>query len=157
LGIEADIVCGTSIGAVVAACHITGHLDHFSKWVQSLTNSQVFHYMNVSLTATGGMAHATRLIEFFAEQYGDPKIEDLPIPFAAVATVMYRGREIWLQEGSLWHAVRASRAVPGILTPVPWKDSWLVDGGLLNPIPVAVCRALGADIIIGVDLNSDLV
>lgn len=157
LGIEADIVCGTSAGAIVAACHLTGKLEQFSEWIQSLSNTQVFHYLNVSLTATGGVAHATRLMEFFAREYGNPNIEDLPTPFAAVATDMYRGREIWLQEGPIWQAVRASMALPGVITPVAHADAWLVDGGLLNPIPISVCRALGADIIIGVDLNSDLV
>ncbi|MGJ8686127.1 MAG: patatin-like phospholipase family protein [Spongiibacteraceae bacterium] len=157
LGVEADIVCGTSAGAIVAACHLTGKLDHFSEWIQSLSNAQVFHYLNVSLTATGGVAHATRLMDFFAREYGNPNIEDLAIPFAAVATDMYRGREVWLQEGSIWQAVRASMALPGVITPVAYGDTWLVDGGLLNPIPISVCRALGADIIIGVDLNSDLV
>ena len=82
---------------------------------------------------------------------------DLPLPFAAVATDLFRGREVWIQRGPLWEAVRASMAIPGILTPVRYRDSWLVDGGLVNPVPVSVCRALGADITIGVDLNSDLV
>lgn len=157
LGIRPDIICGTSIGAVIAACYLTDKLDHFSDWIQSLTSTQVFHYMSVSLTAAGGMAHATRLIDFFVREYGNPNIEDLSKPFAAVATDLYRGREVWLQRGPLWEAVRASMAIPGILTPVALRDTWLVDGGLVNPVPVSVCRALGADIIIGVDLNSDLV
>ena len=157
LGIRPDIICGTSIGAVVAGCYLTDKLDHFSQWVQSLSSTQVFHYMSISLSATGGVAHATRLIDFFIEEYGDPNIEDLQQPFAAVATDLLRGREVWLQRGSLWEAVRASMAIPGVLTPVALGDSWLVDGGLVNPVPVSVCRALGAEIIIGVDLNSDLV
>lgn len=157
LGIRPDIICGTSIGAVIAGCYLTDKLDHFSEWIQSLSSTQVFHYMSVSLTAAGGMAHATRLMDFFIREYGNPNIEDLPKPFAAVATDLYRGREVWLQQGPLWQAVRASMAIPGILTPVALRDTWLVDGGLVNPVPVSVCRALGADIIIGVDLNSDLV
>ena len=157
LGIQPDIICGTSIGSVIAACYLTGKLDHFTDWIQSLSTTQVLHYMSVSLTATGGVAHATRLIEFFMNEYGNPDIEDLNIPFAAVATDLMRGREVWLQRGPLWDAVRASMAIPGILTPVKFGNSWLVDGGLVNPVPVSVCRALGADIIIGVDLNSDLV
>ncbi|MBW2941903.1 patatin-like phospholipase family protein [Zhongshania aquimaris] len=157
LGIQPDIICGTSIGSVIAACYLTGKLDHFTDWIQSLSTTQVLHYMSVSLTATGGVAHATRLIEFFINEYGTPNIEDLNIPFAAVATDLMRGREVWLQRGPLWDAVRASMAIPGILTPVKFGNSWLVDGGLVNPVPVSVCRALGAHIIIGVDLNSDLV
>jgi NTE family protein len=157
LGIKPDIICGTSIGSVIAGCYLTGKLEHFTDWIQSLSTAQVLHYMSVSLTATGGVAQATRLIEFFEKEYGNPNIENLNIPFAAVATDLIRGREVWLQRGPLWDAVRASMAVPGILTPVAFGDSWLVDGGLVNPVPVSVCRALGADIIIGVDLNSDLV
>lgn len=157
LGIQPDIICGTSIGSVIAGCYLTGKLEHFTDWIQSLSTTQVLHYMSVSLTATGGVAHATRLIEFFINEYGNPDIEDLNMPFAAVATDLMRGREVWLQRGPIWDAVRASMAIPGILTPVAFGNSWLVDGGLVNPVPVSVCRALGADIIIGVDLNSDLV
>ena len=157
LGIQPDIICGTSIGSVIAGCYLTGKLENFTDWIQSLSTTQVLHYMSVSLTATGGVAHATRLIEFFINEYGNPDIEDLNMPFAAVATDLMRGREVWLQRGPLWDAVRASMAIPGILTPVAFGNSWLVDGGLVNPVPVSVCRALGADIIIGVDLNSDLV
>ncbi|CAA0100486.1 patatin-like phospholipase family protein [Zhongshania aliphaticivorans] len=157
LGIQPDIICGTSIGSVIAGCYLTGKLEHFTDWIQSLSTTQVLHYMSVSLTATGGVAHATRLIEFFINEYGNPNIEDLNMPFAAVATDLMRGREVWLQRGPLWDAVRASMGIPGILTPVAFGNSWLVDGGLVNPVPVSVCRALGADIIIGVDLNSDLV
>ncbi|MFT5887988.1 MAG: NTE family protein [Zhongshania sp.] len=157
LGIRPDIICGTSVGAVIAGCYLTDKLDDFSEWIQSLSTAQVLHYMSVSLTVTGGVAHATRLMDYFAREYGNPNIEDLNIPFAAVATDLLRGREIWLQRGPLWDAVRASMALPGILTPVAFQNSWLVDGGLVNPVPVSLCRALGADIIIGVDLNSDLV
>ncbi len=157
LGIKPDIIVGTSIGSVIAACYLSDKLDEFSSWIQGLSSAQVFHYMSVSLTAAGGVAHATRLIEHFMAEYGNPNIEDLPLPFAAVATDLMRGREVWLQRGPLWEAVRASMAVPGVLTPVAYRDSWLVDGGLVNPVPVSVCRALGADITIGVDLNSDLV
>jgi NTE family protein len=157
LGVGPDIICGTSIGALIGGCYLTGKLDHFSDWIQHLSNAQVFHYMSVSLSATGGVAHATRLMDFFAQEYGNPDIESLPLPFAAVATDLYRGREIWLQRGPLWNAVRASIAIPGVLTPISKDDdAWLVDGGLVNPVPVSVCRALGGDIIIGVDLNSDI-
>ncbi len=157
LGIEPDIICGTSIGALVGACHACGQLDHFGEWISGLSNSEIFHYMEVRLLASGGVAHGGRLIDFFRQHYGDPNIEQLGLKFAAVCTDLYRGRETWLQEGPVWDAVRASIAIPGILTPVAWGDHWLVDGGLVNPVPVSVCRALGADTIIAVNLNSDLV
>jgi NTE family protein len=157
LGIKPDILCGTSAGSVVAACYLTGHLDHFAEWLRTLSNAQILRYLSINLTASGGMADASRLIDFFKHEYGNPLIEDLDLPFAAVATDLERGREIWLQRGPIWEAVRASIALPGILTPVAMNDGWLVDGGLVNPVPVSVCRALGADIVIGIDLNSDLV
>ena len=156
-GIEPDIVCGTSVGALVAAVHACNKLDHFANWVSGLTNSDILHFMDIRLLATGGVAHGGRLIDFFKEHYGNPNIEDLPLRFAAVATDLYRGRETWLQEGPVWDAVRASIAIPGILVPVAQDNHWLVDGGLVNPIPVSVCRALGAETIIAVNLNSDLV
>lgn len=156
LGIEPDIICGSSIGSLIGACYLTNKLDEFSTWIQSLSSTQVLHLMSISLTASGGVAHATRLIDHFIAEYGNPDIEDLPKPFAAVATDLYRGREVWLQRGPVWNAVRASIAIPGVLTPVGLQDAWLVDGGLVNPVPISLCRALGADIIIGIDLNSDI-
>ncbi|MFT5576323.1 MAG: NTE family protein [Bermanella sp.] len=156
-GIEPDIVCGTSVGALVAAVHACDKLDHFADWVSDLTNTDILHFMDIRLLASGGVAHGGRLIDFFKENYGNPNIEDLRVRFAAVATDLYRGRETWLQEGPVWDAVRASIAIPGVLVPVAQDNHWLVDGGLVNPVPVSVCRALGAETIIAVNLNSDLV
>ena len=156
-GIKPDIVCGTSAGALVAAVYACGKLDEFAEWVSELTNSDILHYMDIRLLATGGVAHGGRLIDFFKEHYGNPHIEDLPLRFTAVATDLYRGRETWLQEGPIWDAVRASIAIPGILVPIAQGNHWLVDGGLVNPVPVSVGRALGAETIIAVNLNSDLV
>lgn len=156
-GIEPDIVCGTSVGALVAAVYACNNLDHFANWVSGLTNSDILHFMDIRLLASGGVAHGGRLIDFFKKHYGNPNIEDLPMRFTAVATDLYRGRETWLQEGPVWDAVRASIAIPGILVPVAQDNHWLVDGGLVNPVPVSVGRALGAETIIAVNLNSDLV
>ncbi len=156
-GIKPDIVCGTSAGALAAAVYACGKLDHFADWVSGLTNSDILHYMDIRLLATGGVAHGGRLIDFFKKNYGNPNIEDLPLRYTAVATDLYRGRETWLQEGPLWDAVRASIAIPGVLVPVAQGNHWLVDGGLVNPVPVSVGRALGAETIIVVNLNSDLV
>ncbi len=156
IGLAPDIVAGTSIGAVIAACYVQDKLQHFHDWVSGLSTAEMFRLADVSLIGTGGLANGSGLMEFMREEYGDPNIEALDVPFAAVATDLYSGREIWLQEGSLWSAVRASMALPGILTPIPRGDRWLVDGGLVNPVPISVCRALGADLIIGVNLNADL-
>ncbi|MBB3047885.1 NTE family protein [Litorivivens lipolytica] len=155
-GIKPDIVCGTSAGALVAAVYACGKLDHFADWVSGLTNSDILHYMDIRLLASGGVAQGGRLIDFFKKNYGNPNIEDLPLRYTAVATDLYRGRETWLQEGPIWDAVRASIAIPGILVPIAQGNHWLVDGGLVNPVPVSVGRALGAETIIAVNLNSDL-
>lgn len=156
-GIEPDIVCGTSIGALVGACYVTGNLEPFTEWACSLSTKDIIRFMNVRLWTSGGVADASRLIDHLRGQFGDPEIESLDRPFAAVATDLYRGRELWLQSGPIWSAVRASIGIPGILTPTRQDERWLVDGGLVNPIPVSVCRAQGADLIIAVNLNSDLV
>ncbi len=157
LGLEPDIIVGTSVGAIIGACHQRGGLSHFREWIAGLTNSDVIRYMDVNLLGSGGgLANGTKLMEFMIDSYGNPDIEEMEKPFAAVATDLYSGREIWLQTGPLWNAVRASMALPGMLTPVSHADRWLVDGGLVNPVPISVCRALGADLIIGVNLNADL-
>jgi NTE family protein len=98
-----------------------------------------------------------RLVEFFRGHFQDRAIEQLPRPFACVATELTSGREVWLREGSVVDAVRASVALPGLLTPVLRDERLLVDGGLVNPVPVSLCRAMGADIVIAVDLNWDLI
>jgi NTE family protein len=156
MGIEPTVVCGSSMGALVGACYVTGHLDDFADWVCKLSGRDVFRYLGFRLLAQGGMAEAALLIQYLRETYGDVAIEALPKTFAAVATDLYRGREVWLQEGSVWDAVRASIAIPGMLTPTQHRERWLVDGALVNPVPVSVCRALGADLIIAVNLNSTI-
>lgn len=155
-GVKADIACGTSAGAVVAACYALGKLPDFAQWLKTLNSPLILRYLSINFSASGGMADATKLIDFFKSEYGNPNIEDLDIAFAAVATDLERGREVWLQTGPIWEAVRASIALPGILTPVAINQRWLIDGGLVNPVPVSLCRALGADYVLGVDLNSDL-
>ena len=150
MGIEPDIVCGCSIGALVGASYVTGKLPDFADWVSSLNARDVLHYLGIRPLARGGVAGATGLLEHLRTSYGNPDIRDLPRAFAAIATDLYAGREIWLEEGPIWDAVRASIAIPGMITPV-FNDRWLVDGALVNPVPVSVCRALGADYVIAVN------
>jgi NTE family protein len=156
LDVHPDVICGTSAGSLMGAVYCLGKMDEFVSWVTSLSSSDVLRYMDVSLMASGGLADAENLMTYLADNFGDPDIEDLDIPFAAIATDLQTGREIWLREGNLWDAVRASIAIPGLLTPKYIGERWLVDGGLVNPVPVSVCRAMGAERIIAVDLNSDL-
>jgi NTE family protein len=151
MGVEPSVVCGCSMGALVGASYVTGHLDDLAEWAGKLTTRSILHYVSFRLMAQGGVAEANALIEYLSSTFGDPAIESLDASFVAVATDLYRGREVWLQDGSLWDAVRASIAIPGMLTPVSWRERWLVDGALVNPVPVSVCHALGADIVIAVN------
>ncbi|WP_043113800.1 patatin-like phospholipase family protein, partial [Pseudacidovorax intermedius] len=105
----------------------------------------------------GGLIEGGKLLKFFREHSQDPDFADLPKAFGCVATELATGREVWLREGPVIDAVRASMALPGLFTPTQQEDRLLVDGGLVNPIPVSLCRAMGADLVIAVDLNWDLI
>ena len=153
-GIEPDIVCGTSMGALVGAAYASAELDRFEAWIKRLTLMDVVTFMDVSLT--GGLIKGEKLMAFFEKTFADRPIENLGMPFAAVACDLRRGSEVWLQTGSTADAVRASIALPGLLTPVYYQGKTLVDGGLVNPVPVSLARAMGADIVLAVDLNADL-
>ncbi|HUH37442.1 MAG TPA: patatin-like phospholipase family protein [Spongiibacteraceae bacterium] len=155
-GVEPDIIAGSSIGAMVGGSYACGHIDAFSKWAGALKNGEIFRYLDLRWLAGGGMASGNRLMDYLRDNFGDCDIKDLNKPFAAVATDLLRGREVWIQDGKLWDAVRASIAIPGVLTPVERDNRWLIDGGVVNPVPVSLCKAMGADIIIAVNLNSDL-
>src|SRR5512143_2506132 len=153
-GIEPDLVCGTSIGALVGAAYVDGELDRLETWVRGLRVQTVVSFLDFSLG--GGLIKGDKLIDFFRSHFVDREIRELARPFGAVATDLRRGREVWLREGSVSDAVHASIALPGLFTPVQRDGSWLVDGGLVNPVPVSLCRAMGADLVIAVDLNADL-
>lgn len=154
-GIRPDIVVGCSIGALVGAAYSGGNLDGLEQWVRSLSFWDVVRLLDLKMT--GGLIEGGSLMGSFGDKIRDVNIEDLPLPFAAVATDLGSGREIWLRKGPLPTAVRASIALPGLFSPVELEDRWLVDGGLTNPVPVSLCRAMGADIIIAANLNSDIV
>ncbi|MGI9382533.1 MAG: patatin-like phospholipase family protein [Methyloligellaceae bacterium] len=156
LGIEPDIVCGCSIGALVGASYVTGRLEALADLATSLTWARVLSYMDVSF-AGGGLIEGRWVVKFFQENVEDVAIERATPTYGAVATELHTGRETWLTSGSIIDAVRASIAVPGLITPIPIRGRWLVDGALVNPLPVSLCRALGADVILGVSLNGDLV
>ena len=154
-GVRPDIVCGSSIGALVGAAYAAGELNRFADWVQGLGMRDVFGFMDFNLT--GGMLKGEKLIAFWRRNFADFDIESSPMLFGAVATDLHSGAEVWLRHGSIADAVRASIALPGLFTPVARADGrLLVDGGIVNPVPTSLARAMGADIVIGVDLNSDI-
>ncbi len=154
-GIRPDIVCGSSIGALVGAAYAAGELQRFTEWVQGLGMRDVFGFMDFNIT--GGMLKGEKLIAFWRRNFADFDIDQSPLPFGAVATDLHSGAEVWLRHGSIADAVRASIALPGLFTPVMRDDGrLLVDGGLVNPVPASLARAMGADIVIAVDLNSDI-
>lgn len=154
-GIVPDLVCGCSIGALVGAAYADGDLDALERWVTGLRWQDVVSLLDPGFS--GGLIKGDKLIAFFERHFVDKDFAALPVPFACVATELATGREIWLKEGSVAAAVRASIALPGLFTPVSLEGRLLVDGGLVNPVPVSLCRALGAEIVIAVDLGSDIV
>jgi NTE family protein len=153
-GVVPDVVAGSSIGAVVGAAWAAGRLDAFEAWGRDLDWRRVVGYIDFSLR--GGVIKGRRLFDFLREELSTARIESLTRPFAAVATDLESGREVWLREGPLLDALRASVAVPGVVAPWRVEGRWLVDGGLVNPVPVSLCRALGAQTVIAVDLNTTL-
>ncbi|MDP1749894.1 MAG: patatin-like phospholipase family protein [Reyranella sp.] len=155
-GIEPDVVCGTSIGALVGAAYVAGKLPGLRHWAESATWRQVVRLMDVRLSG-GGLIDGKQVVALLRRLGIDAPIESYDKRYAAVATDLGTGREVWLQSGPIHEAVRASIALPGIVSPSLVDDRWLVDGGLANPVPVSVCRALGAEVIIAVNLNGDLV
>lgn len=152
-GIRPDVVSGASVGAIVGAAYATGQLDRFEAWVRELDRRAVMSLMDFNLGS--GVLKGERLAAYMHEHFDERPIEALAVPFAAVATDLQRGDEVWLRQGAVSDAVRASFALPGLFTPVWREGRLLVDGGLVNPVPVSTARALGAELVIAVDLNDD--
>jgi NTE family protein len=155
-GVEPHIVCGCSIGALVGGAYVAGELAALKDFAQSLTWREIARMLDVRLSG-GGLIAGQEIVAFLRKLKISAPIASYGKPFAAIATDLETGREIWLREGPIEEAIRASISIPGILSPARHADRWLVDGGLVNPVPVSVCRALGADVVIAVNLNGDLV
>ena len=153
-GIRPDLVCGTSAGALVGAAYASGNLERLERWAIKMRVRDVLSLFD--LRFNGGLLNGSRLMSFARSIFEERPIERLPIPFGAVATTLQTGAETWLRTGSTLEAVRASMAMPGLFSPVPREGVMLVDGALTNPVPVSLGRAMGADVLIAVDLGSDI-
>jgi NTE family protein len=155
-GFKFDVISGTSIGAMVGGCYAAGHLDVFEEWARSLTRRRVFGYLDFSLSGSGLIGGA-RLADQLHAVFGKMTIDELPLRFAAIATEIGTGHEIWLTRGRLIDALRASYSLPGVFAPVRVGGRWLMDGALVNPVPVSAARALGARVVVAINLNADLI
>ena len=153
-GLRPDIVVGTSIGAIVGGHYAADRLDELEDFARSLTRRRVFGYLDLSVAGSGLIA-GQRLFDRFDRHLKGHAIEDLETRFVAIATDLASGHEIWLRRGSVIDAVRASSAIPGIVRPVRLNGRWLIDGCLVNPVPVSVCRAFGARTVVAVNLTSE--
>ena len=151
-GLRPDVVTGASVGALVGAACAAGRLADLEEWVCKLTQRDVWRLVDTTFRS-GGVMTGNRLMEAIAAHIGDAPIETLSMRFGAVATDLYTGEEIWLREGPFMTAVRASSGLPGLFSPTWHEGRWLIDGGVVNPVPVSLCRALGADVVIAVDLR----
>jgi NTE family protein len=154
-GIVPNVVVGTSIGAVVGGAYAAGHLDTLEEWARSLQPRNILGYLDIRLNGSG-LIGGDKLAAQLEAAMGQTLIEELPLKFATVATEVRTGHEIWLTHGRMVDAMRASYALPGIFSPVMVGDRWLVDGALVNPVPVSAARAFGAEIVIAANLSSDV-
>jgi len=151
-GFEPDIIAGTSIGAIVGGAYAAGRLDELEAFARSIDRRSIWRLVDVNLGKGGGLVTGERVASKLTEIIGTHNIEDLKKKFAAVATELPAGHEVWLETGDLITAMRASYAMPGIFVPSPNEGRPLIDGGIANPVPVSACRAMGANVVIAVPL-----
>jgi NTE family protein len=149
-----DVIAGSSMGAVVGGCYAAGRLAALEEFSRSLTKRRVFSMMDLSFSGSG-MLTGGKLRDELARELSGLRIETLPLTFGAVATEIGSGHEVWLRRGDLVQAIRASYALPGIFEPLHIDNRWLFDGALVNPVPVTLCRAMGAELVIAVNLVGD--
>nr|MBA3447151.1 patatin-like phospholipase family protein [Pseudaminobacter sp.] len=154
-GIEIDMIAGTSIGALVGGCYLAGKLDELEEFARSLTKRRLFGLLDLHIGGNG-LFGGMKLNARMQEHMNGTTFADLPKPFVCVAAEIRTGHEIWLSDGSLITAMRASYALPGVFEPVMVNKRVLVDGALVNPVPVSVCRAYEQRFVVAVNLHYDL-
>lgn len=152
--IKISMIAGTSIGALVGGCYLAGKLDELEEFARSLTRRRMFSLMDITLRGSG-LFGGMKLDRKLHQHLEGLMIENLPCPYVAVATELRTGHEIWLSSGSLITAMRASYALPGVFEPIRYDHRLLVDGALVNPVPVSVCRAYEQPLVLAVNLNYD--
>jgi NTE family protein len=152
IGVVPDVVAGTSSGGLIGGFYLKGSVAKIEAWARRLSKFRMVRYVNFGFRGTGLIA-GDRLFGEMEEELGDTIIENLDKPFATIATDLHTGHEVWLTEGGLVEAIRASFSLPGFFEPMKIEGRWLIDGALVNPVPVSVCRALGARVVIAVNLN----
>ncbi len=155
-GIRIDMVAGCSIGALIGAAYVSGRLDALERQFRGIDRKGIGTLLD-PIFPWSGFIDGRKIVDFVRPYVSPKNIEQLPLPFCAVATDLISGRETVIRDGNLVDAVRASISVPGIFAPVRRDRRILVDGGLVNPVPVSAVRALGADLVIAVDLNYNIV
>lgn len=154
LGVRPEILAGTSVGALVGGFWSAGRLDAFEDWARHLSRTRMLSYVDVVLNGAGLMG-GKRLEKALLQHLPPTDISDLPQEFVAVTAELATGHEVWLREGDLGEAMMAAYALPGIFPPRAINGRWLIDGALVNPLPVSACRALGARIVIAIGLHAD--
>lgn len=155
-GFTPDIIAGTSVGALAGVAYATDKLDDLEDWARSLNRTSVMGYVDLKVN-TGGLMGGGKIYRLLRSHWPNTMIEDLSVKFLAVAADMGTGHEVWLRSGDVVQAMRASFALPGVFPPMRYQNRLLVDGALVNPVPVSACQAMGADMVIAVNLNGDVI
>lgn len=155
-GITPTIISGTSMGALIGGAYLADKLDNVEEWAYSLTKFKVLSYLDFRVKSSG-LIGGERLVKLMAGTFGEIRVEDLPHPFVAIAADLVTGHEVWLKKGRLIDIMRASFSLPGIFPPVRMNGRWLVDGALVNPVPVSACTASGARMTIAVNVSGDII
>lgn len=156
-GIEPTIIAGSSMGALIGGAYLANRLDSLENWAYQLTKFKVLSYIDFKVKQSGGLIGGNKLVRLLEENFGEIRVEDLPHPFIAITADMTTGHEVWLRKGRLVDVMRASFSIPGIFPPVYMNNRWLLDGALVNPVPISPCTANGARMTIAVNVSGDII
>lgn len=155
-GIEPTVISGTSMGALVGGAYLANRMDAVEEWAYSLTKFKVLSYLDFRVKSSG-LIGGEKLVKLMQDSFGDVRVEDLPHPYVAITADLVTGHEVWLRKGRLVDVMRASFSLPGIFPPVYMNNRWLIDGALVNPVPVSACTANGARMTIAVNVSGDII